>query len=186
MVKNDLYKELSERMESSLKILDHELKGLRTSRASVNFLDPVLVEIHGSRTPIAHLATLSTPDARTISVQIWDKDSVKAVEKAIADSNLGINPVVEGQNIRLSLPPLTEERRKELVKLAHKYCENTKIALRNVRRDGNEALKKLEKNGEISKDDLRDSSEKIQKLTDSFIEKAEEYVKKKESEISKV
>ena len=133
--------------------------------------------------PISQVATVSTPDAKTITVQVWDKTMVKAVEKAITEANLGLNPSSDGQLVRMSLPPLTEERRKELVKLAHKYGENTKVSLRNIRRDGNEELKKLEKNSEISKDEHHNLSDDIQKLTDEFSNKIDSYIKQKEQEI---
>lgn len=183
MDKIAIRKELQAKMDNSIKALDHELKGLRTGRASVNLLDPVMVEAYGSRMPLSQVASLSTPDARTISVQVWDKSMVKPVEKAIADSNLGVNPVSEGQLVRVVIPLLTEERRKELVKLAHKYGENTKVALRNIRRDGNEHLKKLEKDNEITKDGHHNLSEDVQKLTDEYSTKVDQQVKLKEQEI---
>lgn len=176
-------KELQVKMDNSLKVLDHELKGLRTGRASVNLLDPVMVEAYGSRMSLSQVASLSTPDAKTIAVQVWDKSMVKAVEKAIVDSNLGVNPISDGQLVRVAIPPLNEERRKELVKLAHKYGENTKVALRNIRRDGNEDLKKLEKDSIITKDEYHNLSEEIQKLTDEYGGKVDQQVKQKEQEI---
>jgi ribosome recycling factor len=183
MDKTTIRKELTTRMEGAMKVLDHELKGLRTGRASINLLDPVVIEAYGNRMPISQVATVSTPDAKTITVQVWDKTMVKAVEKAITEANLGLNPSSDGQLVRMSLPPLTEERRKELVKLAHKYGENTKVSLRNIRRDGNEELKKLEKNSEISKDEHHNLSDDIQKLTDEFSNKIDSYIKQKEQEI---
>ncbi|WP_316353703.1 ribosome recycling factor [Candidatus Trichorickettsia mobilis] len=183
MDKTTIRKELTTRMEGAMKVLDHELKGLRTGRASINLLDPVVIEAYGNRMPISQVATVSTPDAKTITVQVWDKTMVKAVEKAITEANLGLNPSSDGQLVRMSLPPLTEERRKELVKLAHKYGENTKVSLRNVRRDGNEELKKLEKNSEISKDEHHNLSDDIQKLTDEFSNKIDSSIKQKEQEI---
>lgn len=183
MDKNAIINGLKSKMESSMKVLDHDLKGLRTGRASVNLLDSVVVEAYGDRMPISQVATVSTPDARMIAVQVWDKTMVKAVEKAITEANLGLNPSADGQMIRMSIPPLTEERRKELVKLAHKYGENTKIALRNVRRDGMETLKKMEKDNEISKDEHHSISEDVQKLTDEFVAKVDNEIKQKEQEI---
>lgn len=183
MDKAVVQKELQAKMDNSIRVLDHELKGLRTGRASVNLLDPVMVEAYGSRMPLSQVASLSTPDAKTIAVQVWDKAMVKAVEKAIADSNLGVNPASEGQLVRVAIPLLTEERRKELVKLAHKYGENTKVALRNIRRDGNEDLKKLEKDSLITKDEHHNLSEAIQKLTDEYSSKVDKQVKQKEQEI---
>ncbi|MBP7189829.1 MAG: ribosome recycling factor [Rickettsiaceae bacterium] len=183
MEKSQLMNDLTSKMEASLRVLDNELKGLRTGRASVNLLDPVMVEAYGSRMPLSQVATISTPDAKTISVQVWDKTMVKAVEKSITEANLGLNPASDGQLIRLPLPPLSEERRRDLVKLAHKYGENTKIAVRNVRRDGMDILKKLEKDNLIAKDEHHSLSEDVQKLTDNFISKIDGAVKQKEQEI---
>lgn len=182
----NLKKELSDKMTKAMDMLDREFSGLRTGRASAHLLDPVIVEVYGSKTPISQVGTVSTPDAKTITIQVWDKAMVKTVEKAIADANLGVNPSSDGQLIRMNLPPLSEERRKDLVKLAHKYGENTKISLRNVRRDGIDKLKQMEKNNNISKDEHYSSSEEIQKLTDEFIGKVETKVKSKESEIIKI
>ncbi|WP_341764325.1 ribosome recycling factor [Candidatus Tisiphia endosymbiont of Beris chalybata] len=176
-------KELRSKMDSSMKILDHELQGLRTSRASINLLDPIQVEAYGSKMPLAQVASLSTPDARTLAIQVWDKTMVKAVEKSIVEANLGLTPASDGQLIRITVPLLTEQRRKELVKFAYKYGENAKIALRNIRRDGNEELKKLEKDNTITKDDHHHLSEEIQKLTDEYSNKIDLQVKQKEQEI---
>ncbi len=179
----NLKNELSEKMTKAMDMLDREFSGLRTGRASIHLLDPVIVEVYGSKMPISQVGTVSTPDAKTITVQVWDKAMVKTVEKAIADANLGVNPSSDGQLIRMNLPPLSEERRKELVKIAHKYGESTKIALRNVRRDGMDKLKQMEKNNEISKDEHHTYSDEVQKLTDEFINKVETSVKSKENEI---
>ncbi len=178
--------ELKSRMDKAMLVLDHEFKGLRTGRASINLLDPVMVEAYGSRTPLNQVSTISTPDARTIAVQVWDKGMVKSVEKAIADANLGLNPASDGQIVRMALPSLTEERRKELAKLCGKYGENVKIALRNVRRDGMEVLKKMEKDSSISEDEHHKISDEIQKLTDDFVTKIDAQVKQKEQEIMTV
>ncbi|PCJ24823.1 MAG: ribosome recycling factor [Rickettsiales bacterium] len=175
--------ELTAKMEKTMAVLDRELKGLRTGRASVNLLDPVVVEVYGSKMPLSQMGTVSTPDAKTITVQVWDKGMVKTAEKAIADANLGLNPSSDGQLIRMSLPPLDEERRKDLVKIAYKCAENTKIALRSVRRDGMDGLKKMEKANEISKDEHHSHGEEVQKLTDGFIGKVDSLVKSKEQEI---
>lgn len=183
MNKTILRQELTARMEGAIKVLDNELKGLRTGRASINLLDPVIVEAYGNKVPLGQVATISTPDARTITVQVWDKSMVKSVEKAIVESNLGLNPSSDGNIVRMTIPPLTEERRKDLVKLAHRYGENTKIALRNVRRDGNEELKKLEKDKVIAEDQYHNLSHETQKLTDEFISKVDARVKQKEQEI---
>lgn len=179
----NIFKQLEEKMSKTLDSLEFELKGLRTGRASVTLLEPVNVEAYGDRMPIAQLATLASLDSKTLSVQVWDKSMVKAVEKAIVDANLGITPNTEGQIIRLPIPPLNEERRKEYVKLAHKYGENTKVSIRNIRRDAIESLRKMEKATQISEDDLYNMSEKIQKLTDDFILKIDNKVKTKEQEI---
>lgn len=182
-MKESLKQELSTRMESAIKNLDNEFKGLRTGRASVNLLDPVQVESYGNRVSITQVATISTPDPRTISVQVWDKSNTKAVEKAIIEANLGLNPAADGQLLRIPIPPLNEERRKELVKLAYKYAENTKIALRNIRKNGMDNLKKLEKEGEISKDEHKNLADEIQKLTDNFAGIVDNRAKQKEQEI---
>lgn len=174
---------LNEKMQKALDVLDRELSGLRTGRASANLLDPVVIEAYGSKMPLSQVGTVSTPDAKTITVQVWDKEMVKTVEKAITDANLGLNPSSDGQLIRMNLPALSQERRKELVKIAHKYGENTKISLRNVRRDGMEALKTMEKNNEISKDELHTYENDIQKLTDTFTNKVNDLIKSKETEI---
>jgi ribosome recycling factor len=174
---------LTEKMNKALDVLEKEYGGLRTGRASAHLLDPVVVEMYGSKMPLAQVGTISTPDAKTITVQVWDKGMVKTVEKAIADANLGLNPSSDGQLIRMNLPVLSEERRKELVKLAHKYGENTKIALRNIRRDGMDELKKMEKDNAISKDEHHHYADEVQKLTDEFIQKVDKLVEAKEKEI---
>lgn len=186
MSSEQLIASLRAKMDNSMKVLDHEMKGLRTGRASVNLLDPVMVDAYGSKMPLNQVATVSCSDSRTISVQVWDKEMVKAVEKGIVDAALGLNPSSDGQLVRLPIPALTEERRKELVKLSHKYGENTKVAVRNVRRDGMDQLKKMEKDGEISEDDLHDFSNDVQKLTDEYISTIDTQVKNKESDIMTV
>lgn len=186
MDKIELLKDLRHKMENSLKVLDNELKGLRTGRASVNLLDPVMVDAYGSKMPISQVGTVSTPDSRTVTVQVWDKTMVKAAEKAIADANLGVNPATDGQLIRLPMPQLSEDRRKELAKLASKYGENTKIATRNIRRDGMEVIKKMEKESDISEDEMHKISDEVQKLTDEYAKKIDEKVTHKEQEILKI
>jgi ribosome recycling factor len=176
-------KNLSERMNSSIKVLDHDLKALRTGRASANLLDSVTLEVYGDKLPITQVGTVSTPDARTITVQVWDKSLVKSVEKAIVEASLGLNPVSEGQCVRMNLPPLTEERRKELVRLAYKYGENAKVSCRNIRRDFNDELKKLEKSGAISEDQYRNMSEEVQKSIDEFSKNIDKLIKNKEQDI---
>ncbi len=183
MDKTTLLHDLATKMENTLKTLDNSLKGLRTGRASTSLLEPIHVEAYSNKTPLSQLATLSTPDSRTIHIQVWDKAMTKTIEKAIIESNLGLNPSSEGQVIRITIPPLSEERRKELVKLAHKYGEEAKVALRNIRRDGNDYLKKLEKDKLIAEDEHHNRSEEVQKLTNDFIHKVEIRIQQKEKEI---
>jgi ribosome recycling factor len=179
-------KELERRMRVALDTLKKEFHGLRTGRASAHLLDPVVVNVYGARMPITQVATVSTPDARTISVQVWDKSQVSAVEKAIREANLGLNPVIDGTLLRLPIPALNAERRQELVKLAHKYTEQSRVAVRNVRRDGMELLKKLEKDGTMSKDDHQRNSTKVQELTDKLIKEVDQSLAAKEVEIKQV
>ncbi len=179
----EIEKNVTIKMEATMSNLKKELSGIRTGRASVHFLDSIFVEAYGGKMPMNQLATVTAPEARLLSVQVWDKTVVKAVEKAIANSDLGVNPTSEGQTIRVPLPNLSEERRVELVKIAKKLSENSKISIRNSRRDGNEELKKLEKTGEISKDELFGNTQKLQDLTDKFIEKIDQEVETKEKEI---
>jgi ribosome recycling factor len=175
--------EVKRRMQGAVQSLKHELGGLRTGRASASMLDPVQVEAYGSHMPLNQLATVSVPEPRLISVQVWDKGMVKAVEKAIVDSNLGLSPATEGQVLRLRIPELNEERRKELVKVAHKYAEAAKVAARHVRRDGLDVLKKLEKNHEMSEDDQKRHSDEVQKATDATIGEIDQLLAAKEKEI---
>jgi ribosome recycling factor len=178
--------ELERRMRGALDSLKKEFAGLRTGRASVHFLDPVVVNVYGQRMPINQVATVSTPDARTISVQVWDRGQVSAVEKAIREANLGLNPVVDGALIRLPIPALTSERRQELVKVAHKYAEHARVAVRNVRRDGMDLLKRLDKDGLMSEDDHHKNSSKVQDLTDRLIKEIDQSLSGKEAEIKQV
>jgi ribosome recycling factor len=179
-------KELERRMRGTIDTLKKEFAGLRTGRASVHLLDPVVVNVYGSRMPINQVATVSTPDARTISVQVWDKGQVSAVEKAIREANLGLNPVTEGTLIRLPIPSLNAERRQELVKVAHKYTEHARVAVRNVRRDGMELLKRLDKDGQMSEDDHHKHSTKVQELTDKLVKEIDQLLTAKETEIKQV
>jgi ribosome recycling factor len=179
-------KELERRMRGAIDTLKKEFAGLRTGRASVHLLDPVVVNVYGQRMPITQVATVSTPDARTISVQVWDKSQVSAVEKAIRESNLGLNPIIDGALMRLPIPALNAERRQELVKVAHKYAEHARVAVRNVRRDGMELLKKLDKDGQMSEDDHRKNSAKVQELTDKLIKEVDQATVAKETEIKQV
>jgi ribosome recycling factor len=178
--------ELERRMRGALDSLKKEFAGLRTGRASVHFLDPVVVNVYGARMPINQVATVSTPDARTISVQVWDRGQVSAVEKAIREANLGLNPVVDGALIRLPIPALTSERRQELVKVAHKYAEHARVAVRNVRRDGMELLKRLDKDGQMSEDDHHKNSTRVQELTDKLVKEVDQSLASKEAEIKQV
>jgi ribosome recycling factor len=179
-------KEFEKRMRVAMDALKRELQGLRTGRASANLLDPVMVNVYGQRMPLSQVGTVSTPEARMITVQVWDKASVPAVEKAIREANLGLNPIIDGTMLRLPVPMLTAERRNELVKLAHKYAEHSRIAVRNVRRDGMEMLKKQQKDGVISEDESRKNSDKMQELTDKMIKELDQTVASKETEIQKV
>jgi ribosome recycling factor len=175
--------ELKRRMQGATQALKHELGGLRTGRAAASMLEPVQVDAYGAHMPLNQLATISVPEPRLLSVQVWDKSMVKAVEKAIVDSNLGLSPATEGQVLRLRIPELNEERRKELVKVAHKYAEAAKVAVRHVRRDGLDTVKKLEKNHEISEDDQKRLDNDVQKATDASIAEIDQLLAAKEKEI---
>ena len=179
-------KDLERRMDGALSSLKTEFASLRTGRASANLLDAVTVDAYGSPTPIQQVGTVGVPEPRMISVNIWDKSMVGAVDKAIRESGLGLNPVVDGQNLRIPIPPLNEERRAELAKLAGKYAEAARIAVRNVRRDGMDTLKKMEKAGDISKDEQKAFEDDVQKLTDKMVKKIDEGLKTKEEEIMQV
>lgn len=179
-------KDIEKRMRGAFDSLKKEFSGLRTGRASAHLLDPVHVMVYGSRMPLNQVATVSTPDAKTISVQVWDKGNVKAVEKAISEANLGLNPMTDGTLIRLPMPPLTADRRAELAKVAHKYAENGRVAVRNVRRDGMDLLKKLEKEHKMTEDDHRKNSAKVQELTDKLIKEIDQALTAKEAEIKQV
>lgn len=179
-------KEIEKRMRASIDALKREFSGLRTGRASVNLLDPVQVMVYGSRMPLNQVATVSVPEPRMITVQVWDRSNVIAVDKAIREANLGLNPITDGQVLRLPIPALTADRRQELVKLAHKYAEQAKISIRNVRREAMDVLKKLEKDGKMSQDDHRGNSEKVQELTDRLIKEIDGTLVTKEAEIQKV
>ncbi|MCH2459318.1 MAG: ribosome recycling factor [Henriciella sp.] len=175
--------DIERRMKGAVESLKGDLSGLRTGRANTSLLDPVVVEVYGSMMPLNQVATVSAPEPRMLSVQVWDKANVSAVEKGIAKANLGLNPMQDGQTIRLPMPDLTEERRKDLAKLAGEYGEKGKIAIRNVRRDGMEALKEDEKKKEISEDERKRSEEEVQKLTDKYVAETDEAVEKKTQEI---
>ena len=175
--------DIERRMSGAVESLKGDLAGLRTGRANTHLLDPVQVEVYGAMMPLNQVATVSAPEPRMLSVQVWDRANVTAVEKGIAHANLGLNPMIDGQTLRLPMPDLTEERRKELAKLAGKYAENAKIAIRNVRRDGMEALKEDEKKKEISEDDRKRSEDEVQKLTDKYVAEADAAAAQKEKEI---
>lgn len=183
---NDLQKNIESKMVKTLDSLKKDFASIRTGRASSSMLDHIVVEAYGSKMPISQVATVSVPEARMLSLQVWDRGMVKDVERAIIDSQLGINPMTEGQTIRLPMPDLTEERRKELAKMAAKYAEAAKVSVRNVRRDGMDALKKMEKDGDISEDDYHRGSDEIQKLTDSFVKKVDELMVQKEKDIMQI
>ena len=175
--------ELKRRMQVAIQLLKQEMSGLRTGRASSALLEPIQVEAYGSHMPLNQVATISVPEPRLLSVQVWDKSMVHAVEKAISASNLGLTPSTEGQVQRLRIPELNEERRKDLVKVAHKYAEAARIAVRHVRRDGLDVLKKLEKDHQISEDDGKRSSDQVQKATDEAIVEVDRTLAAKEKEI---
>jgi len=185
MAKPDL-KTYRDRMDKSVASLKEEFAGLRTGRANSGLLDPVQVDAYGSTSPLTAVAAISVPEPRMISVSVWDKSMVGPVEKAIRSAGLGLNPIVDGQTLRIPVPPLTEERRKDLVKLAGKYTEQQKISVRNVRRDANDDLKKAEKAGEISQDEQKKMETEIQKDTDAAIKRIDEALKVKEVEIMQV
>jgi ribosome recycling factor len=178
--------DLERRMRGSIDALKRELSGLRTGRASAHLLDPIQVSVYGSKMPINQVATVSVPEPRTISVMVWDKSNVQAVDKAIREANLGLNPIIDGSLLRLPIPMLTADRRTELAKLAHKYAEHGRVAVRNVRREGMDLLKKLEKDGKVSEDEHHKSSAKVQELTDKLIKEIDETLAVKEAEIHKV
>jgi ribosome recycling factor len=175
--------DIDRRMNGAIESLKSDLGGLRTGRANTSLLDPVVCEVYGSMMPISQVATVNAPEPRMLAVQVWDKSNVSAVEKGITKANLGLNPMTDGQTIRLPMPDLTEERRKELAKLAGTYAENAKIAIRNVRRDGMEALKTDEKSKEISEDERKRMEDEVQKLTDKYVAEADVAAAKKEQEI---
>jgi ribosome recycling factor len=178
--------DLEKRMRASLDALKRELSGLRTGRASTHLLDPIHVTVYGSKMPLNQVATVSVPEPRTISVQVWDKSNVSAVDKAIREANLGLNPIIDGTLLRLPIPSLTADRRAELAKLAHKYAEHGRVSVRNVRREGMDLLKKLEKDGKMSQDDQHKSSAKVQELTDRLVKELDETLAAKEAEIHKI
>ena len=179
-------KDLEKRMHGALAVLKQEFGGLRTGRASAALLDPIMVKAYGGKMPLNQVATVSVPEARMISVSVWDKSQVAAVEKAIRESDLGLNPVVDGTTLRLPIPELNQERRQELSKIAAKYAEHARVSVRNVRRDGMDTLKKLEKDNDISEDEQRSLSVKVQEATDKVIKDIDTALATKEAEIMQV
>jgi len=179
-------KDLEKRMNGALDALRHEFGGLRTGRAHISLLEPVMVESYGASMPLVQVGTVSTPEARMLAVNVWDKTNVAAVEKGIRNAGLGLNPVVDGLSVRVPIPELTEERRVELTKVASGYAEQSKIAIRNVRRHGIDIAKAAEKDGDISKDDVKRAEDDIQKLTDTFVKKVDEILSEKQQEIMQV
>jgi ribosome recycling factor len=178
--------DIKRRMQGAIQSFKHDLGGLRTGRASASLLDPIQVDAYGAMMPLNQVATVSVPEPRMLSVQVWDRSMVGAVEKAIRDSDLGLNPSTEGQTMRIRIPELNEQRRKEMVKVAHKYAEEARIAVRHVRRDGMDLLKKLEKDGHISKDDIERHSDQVQKATDQSVADIDAALVGKEKEIMQV
>ncbi|TAL80785.1 MAG: ribosome recycling factor [Beijerinckiaceae bacterium] len=178
--------DLKRRMQGAVAALKHDLGGLRTGRASASLIEPVHVEAYGQSMPLNQVATISVPESRMLSVQVWDKGMVGAVDRAIRDANLGLSPTIEGQILRIRIPELNEQRRKEMVKVAHKYTEEARVAVRHVRRDGIDALKKLLKDKAISEDDEKRHETEVQKLTDQFIVEVDHALADKEKEIMQV
>lgn len=181
-----IYKDVKEKMNKTIISLQNEFKIIRSGRAHPSMLDNIQVEYYGNMVPIKQIANITTPEMRLLVIQPWDKSVLGAIEKAILKSNLGITPNNDGKVIRLNLPQLTEEQRKNLAKIAHKKSEDFKVAIRNIRRDGNEAIKKIEKDGHISEDDTKYGLDEIQKITDEYIKKIDELLKQKEKEIMQI
>jgi ribosome recycling factor len=180
------YDDLKRRMDGAIAAFRQDIASLRTGRASSNLLDAIQVQAYGTAMPINQVANVSVPEPRMISVSVWDKSMVSAVDRAIREANLGFNPIVDGTNLRIPLPELNEQRRKELVKISHTYAENARVAVRHVRRDGMETLKKAEKDGDISEDDQRKQADQVQKLTDDTISIIDSLLAEKETEIMQV
>ena len=181
-----MIEQLDQKMISAVKHLDKEFSTIRTSRANPSMLDNIFADAYGSKTPLNQLGNISTPDSSTITIQVWDTSIIKSIENSILESDLGVNPQIDGQLIRIPIPKLSEERREELTKVAAKYAENSKVVIRNLRRDFIDSQKELKKNSEISEDDLKKILNEVQKLTDSSIEKIDELLKVKKEDILKV
>ncbi len=182
----DIIQDAEERMGKSVRSLERELKKMRTGRASLSLLDDIRVDYYGTPTPLNQMASLAVPENRLITIQPWDASVIKDIEKAIQKANLGLTPSSDGKIIRISIPPLTEERRKELVKQVNRICEEYRVAVRNIRREANEMLKELKKEGQASEDDVYRAQDRVQKLTDKYIEKIDSLFKEKEKEILEV
>lgn len=180
------FKDLERRMHGAVEVLKEEFAGLRTGRANASLLEPIVVDAYGSKMPISQVGTVSVPEPRMLSVQVWDASLVHAVEKAIMESSLGLNPMTEGQVLRIPLPELTQERRVELTKVAHNYAEAARVAVRNVRRDGMDTLKRMEKDGEVSEDEHRIESTQVQEKTDAVIKEIDELLAAKDEDIMQV
>ncbi len=178
--------DIEHRMQGAVASFKADLGGLRTGRASASLLEPIIVEAYGQKMPLAQIGTISVPESRLLSVQIWDKDQVGLAEKAIRESNLGLNPMTEGQTIRIPIPELNEERREELARVAGGYAEQSRVAVRNVRRDGMDQIKKSEKDSDISKDEAKNLADNVQSLTDKFVKLVDETLATKEEEIRQV
>jgi ribosome recycling factor len=179
-------KELKRRMHGAVDVLKHEFAGLRTGRASASLLEPITIEAYGSTMPLNQVGTISVPEPRMLLVQVWDRGLAGAVDKAIRNSGLGLNPITEGQTIRVPIPELSTERRRELTKVAHQYAEKARVAVRNVRRDGMDLLKRLERDGHISEDEHHQKNDEVQKMTDAIIKEIDEALQHKDSEIMQV
>jgi ribosome recycling factor len=180
---DDIYQDARESMSKSIEALKRELKRVRTGRASLSILDGIKVDYYGTLTPLNQMATLAVPESRLITIQPWDVSVIQDIEKAILKSDLGLTPANDGKILRISIPPLTEERRKELVRTVHKMCEEHKVSIRNARRDSNELLKSLKKDGDISEDEAFKAQDEVQKITDEHIKLIDECYTKKEKEI---
>lgn len=178
--------DIKRRMDGAIDALHKEFSGLRTGRASASLLDPVIVDVYGSKMPLNQIGTISVPESRMLSVQVWDTNNVKAVEKSIRDAGLGLNPMVDGNNVRIPIPDLNEERRQELSKIAGKYAEAARVSVRNVRRDGMDGLKKMEKDGDISEDEHKRLSDEVQKMTDDAVASVDKMLADKEKDIMTV
>lgn len=178
--------DLERRMKGAVSVLKTELSGLRTGRASINLLEPITVDVYGASMPINQVATVSVPEPRMLSVQVWDRSNVQAVDRAIRESRLGLNPIVEGELLRIPIPELNAERRQDLVKVAHKYAEQAKVAVRHVRRDGLDTLKREEKDGGLGEDESHGLADRIQVLTDNNVSEIDDLLSQKESEITQV